>query len=142
MANDFEKPKWQLVNNTYDLQLANPESVDYQNLNNIFEKVIERHSHGRNIAAKFVALFREWLNIPEHPLREEAYVLLSNWFLTKQPGVADSTLGVNAETLWNSLFCCKPNQRLSDPGSHKNHKVLPEQFALWWPRQLECQEKV
>ena len=140
MDNDFEKLNWENVNNTYNLRLVNTGNINFQNLEELFQKVIESNCQGQTISKTFVALFKKWLDTPQLPLREEAYVLLSNWFLTEKPGVAGSSLAINAKILWKNLFCSKPTKRLSSPEGSKNDKILPERFDLWWQRQLKCQE--
>jgi len=141
MANDYDKPKWDVVNNTYNLKLLNTVNINYENLEGLYQKVIESNCQGETISKTFVVLFQKWLNNPQVPLREEAYVLLSNCFITEKPEVAGSSLAINAEILWNNLFCSKPTQRLSISKAGMNDKILPENFELWWQRQLECQEK-
>ena len=140
MDNDFEKPNWENVNNTYNLRLVNTVNINYEILEELFQKVIESNCQGQTISKTFVALFQKWLDTPQLPLREEAYVLLSNCFLTEELGVAGSSLKTNAKILWKNLFCSKPTQRLSSPEDGKNDKILPERFNMWWQRQLKCQE--
>lgn len=140
MTNDFEKPKWYILNKTYNLKLANTMNINYQNIEDLFQKVIESNCLGKTISKTFAVSFQKWLNNPELSLREEVYVILSNCFLTEIPKVAASSLAITAESLWKNLFCSKPTRRLSRPG--KNDKILPESFALWWQRQLKCQEKI
>jgi len=141
MAYDYEKPKWDIVGNTYNLRLGNTGNINYQNIEELFQKVIESNCEGNKISKTFVVLFQKWLNNPELPLREETYVILSNCFLTENPEVAASSLAINTERLWKNLFCSKPTQGLSYPKGDKHDKILPESFSLWWQRQLECQKK-
>jgi len=136
------KARNRFVNDTYNLRLTNTENINYQNLEDRFEKVIESNCQGKKISKTFVILFQTWLKTPELSLREEAYVLLSNWFLTEKHGVKGSPLAINTELLWEQLFCYKPTQRLSSSKPGEHHKVLPQRFGLWWPYQLKCQENL
>ena len=124
MNNEFSKPNWGNVKDTYNLRLINSENINFQNLEELFQKVIESNCQGQTISKTFIALFQKWLDTPQLPLREEAYVLLSNCFLAEKPGVAGSSLAINAEILWKNLFCSKPTQRLSIPEDGMNDKVL------------------
>jgi len=59
MANDFEKPKWGIVNNSYNLRLVNTGDINYQNLEDLFQKVIESNCQGKTISKTFVVLFQK-----------------------------------------------------------------------------------
>jgi len=139
--NEHSRLRWsraQLQSNRFDLQLKNPEALDTEHIRTLLQAV--ETADGKNPggfnddAAKE---FRGWLDTRDRPLLEQAYALLSNWFLTDRECCRDSERGHAAMQMWDALFCARPEKRLTDP--RRNYKILPEEFALWWPRQQACQ---
>ena len=81
--------------------------------------------------------FQQWFTHPNEPLKEAAYCLLSNWFLTGSPA-SKSTRASHAGNLWDALFCKKPKKRLTD-WTISGRKVVPKRFTEWWTEQQKCQ---
>jgi len=48
-----------------------------------------------------------------------------------------STRAKEARILWDALFLCAPEERLSD--AKQNHVILREPFERWWEQQLKLQ---
>ena len=40
MTTDFERPRWNRISDTHALQLMNPEYIDYQTLEALFNNVV------------------------------------------------------------------------------------------------------
>jgi len=124
----------------FDLELTNPEALDVDRCRQLLEAVTTedgiRPPYFNKDASKE---FHRWLSNLDTPLQEQAYARLSNWFLTDKEFCRNSPLGQSALELWNTLFCAKPDIRLTNP--KKDYKILRERFDLWWPSQLDCQKK-
>ena len=89
---------------------------------------ILRETHrGLTLSSRANREFRRWFDQPDTPLKSEAYVLLSNWFMT-QSGDRHSTVATRCEELWDALFPCRPAERLSSPEAGRNHIVSPREF--------------
>jgi hypothetical protein len=78
-----------------------------------------------------------WVTHPEQPLPSVAYATLSNWFTTAFTALNTSPRATAAWKLWDALFACRPEDRLTPPD--QNHVVLKEPFERWWKKQLELQ---
>jgi len=141
MTQHPKKLKWERVNNSFDLRVKNFGKIDKDKLIKLFEDVESSKCFHQHISAKrFLIPFKKWLEDTKRPLQGETYAVLSNWFKTRKARVPESQLGENAKKLWEALFCAVPQDRLTSPEPGENHKILPEEFALWWPRQLRCQQ--
>ena len=123
----------------FDLMLENPEDVDVKMIEQLLESV-EAYDPGvkQDFDAKASKSLRDWLSSPSQPLKEHAYATVSNWFLSEGPRYKNKRRGFAAARLWESLFCAKPSERLTNPGSKK---IKPECFLAWWPRQEKCQQQ-
>ncbi len=132
--------KWERVDYSFDLKLMNPDAVhndEIKKLNNEFKIVKETESWGRYFCTKAVEEFDRWLENMHTPLKEQAYARLSNWFLCDKEFIRKTDLAKAALQFWYALFCSKPDRRLTSP--KKDHKILKEEFDLWWPKQQKCQ---
>src|SRR5438477_4064299 len=93
--------------NNFDLVLANPQDLNSEQMNTLLDAVLEETHRGLSLSARAVTEFRRWFAHPDSPLKSEAYVLLSNWFMTRS-GDRHSAVAIRAETLWDNLFSCRP----------------------------------
>ena len=134
----FEKFKWERVGESYDLKLLNPEITSPGVLEKLFAIAEGIESCGKHLHRDSSNEFNRWFQNMDTPLKEQAYARLSNWFLCDMPFIPKSDLGLASRYFWDTLFCSKPEKRLTDP--KKDHKVLPERFDLWWPNQQKCQK--
>lgn len=135
-----ERLRWERVGSRYDLRLVNPKTVTgdvKENLERLFETISETESWGRYFCGVACAEFRRWLAHMDTPLQEQAYARLSNWFLCDLKWVPETPLGVACGKFWDALFCARPEDRLTAP--EDDHRILSNEFALWWPRQQACQ---
>jgi hypothetical protein len=117
--------------NNFDLVLANPEILDRERTIVLLDAIQQETHRGLSLSARADKEFRRWANRPDTPLKSEAYVLLSNWFLT-QSGDRHSMVAVRCEELWDELFPCRPDTRLSSSQAGRNHLMLPEEFESFW----------
>jgi len=132
---------WQQVDNTFNLQVKNPEVIDKVHLKNLLRKVEYSSANWRkNMRFRHEAsvAFEKWFDDFSSPLPAYAYALLSNWFTTSLSWVKESPRGIAALELWNTIFCAIPESRLTNP--KRNTVIKKECFKLWWPRQQECQK--
>jgi hypothetical protein len=130
--------KWKQVPGTFDLVLENPEIVDIKVINELLERIKTTKAWGRNFNRIASSEFDKWLNDLASPLKEQSYALLSNWFLTDIKCAKESDLAKVAKELWNKLFCCVPERRLTKPD--EDYKIIKEAFDLWWHNELKCQK--
>ena len=133
-----KKLKWEQVANSYDLKLINPEIANTRILKKLLMVVEDIESWGRHFNQEASIEFNRWLRNLDTPLKEQAYARLSNWFLCDRDFIRKTDLGVASGYFWDALFCIRPEKRLTKP--ERDHKILRENFALWWPKQLRCQE--
>ena len=134
----FKKLKWKQVNDSYDLELVNPEITSTRVLKKLLVVVEDIESWGRHFNQEASSEFNRWLQNLDTPLKEQACARLSNWFLCDMKFIRETDLGIASGYFWDALFCTRPEKRLTKP--ERDHKILPEEFALWWPKQLRCQE--
>ncbi len=133
-----KKLKWDKVSSCFDLKLKNYKDVDTKKLRKLLENAERNYPDYRKpFSKKASELFERWFNETEQPLPGAAYALLSNWFLTGS-SASKKTRAQHTLNLWNALFCKIPERRLTNP--KRNYKILKEEFDLWWPIQLKCQE--
>lgn len=119
--------------NNFDLVLATPQELEPQRMNALLDRIVEETHRGLSLHSRAVAEFRRWFGQPDSPLPSEAYVLLSNWFMTNS-GDRHSTVASGCEDLWDVLFPCRPVRRLSSPKAGRNHIMIPEEFQNFWRR--------
>jgi len=131
-----ERLRWERASG-FDLKLVEPKALDTALCGQLLDAVQTADGgNPRHFSADAAQEFQRWLDNLDTPLREQAYARLSNWFLTDKPDCRESPLAQAALQLWNTLFCAVPDIRLTLP--KRDHKILPERFALWWPKQLDC----
>jgi hypothetical protein len=135
--------KWArcLINSptNFDLILTNPESLDFENLRQLLAGVRgEQHRGSIKLTSRATQEFQRWFDDPATPLKSEAYVLLSNWFLTDS-GDRKSMVATRCLFLWDALFPCRPADRLSSPAPGRNHVMLPAEFVRFWRRLVQAQ---
>jgi len=137
------KLKWERVNDSFDLKVINSDEIDVNEFKKLLTTVEVSSANWRKdmrFNQKASEAFREWFRDASMALPGYAYALLSNWFLTSLEFVRESPRGQATLEFWKGLFCAVPQDRLTSPESGENHKILPEKFALWWPKQEKCQE--
>jgi hypothetical protein len=100
-------------------------------LNTLLEDIESESHRGLSLSSRAVTEFRRWLAQPDTPLASEAYVLLSNWFMTNS-GDRNSRVAMRCETFWDALFPCRPLNRLSSPQPGRNHVVVEHEFQRFW----------
>ena len=124
--------------NNFDLVLADPQDLDPKRMNALLSAVLEETHRGLSLSSRATTEFRRWFDQPNTALQSEAYVLLSNWFMT-QSGDRHSTVASRCEDLWDALFPCRPTNRLSSPEAGRNHVMIPAEFQSFWRRLFEAQ---
>ena len=124
--------------NNFDLVLTNPEAIDPERLGALLDQIASETHRGLTLSSRAIEEFRRWLRQPNTPLGSQAYVLLSNWFLTRS-GDRHSMVASHCEALWNELFPCRPMERLSSPAAGKNHLIRPSEFERFWRQVLDAQ---
>ena len=124
--------------NNFDVVLANPQELDSSRMNELLDGIEKETHRGLTLSSRACKEFRRWFSQPDTPLKSEAYVLLSNWFLT-QSGDRHSTVAIHCEALWDALFPCRPVTRLSSSAPGKNHAMETAEFESFWRRLLAAQ---
>jgi hypothetical protein len=69
--------------NNFDLVLANPQTLDSNEMSRLLSRVLEETHGGLSLSSRATAEFGLRFDHPDTPLKSEAYVLLSNWFMTQ-----------------------------------------------------------
>jgi hypothetical protein len=124
--------------NNFDLVLMNPEELDSARVERLLNAIMEESHRGLTLSGRASKEFRRWLRQPGTPLKSEAYVLLSNWFMTRS-GDRNSMVASCCEALWDELFPCRPLQRLSSPAPGENHAIIGSEFESLWQCILKAQ---
>jgi hypothetical protein len=124
--------------NDFDLVSINPEDMDFDRMNELLTGILGESHRGLTLSSRATKEFQRWFNHPETPLKSDAYVLLSNWFMT-QSGDRHSLVASRCEALWDTLFPIRPAERLSSPKPGQNHVMIPTEFESFWRRVLEAQ---
>ena len=137
-----ENPRWRRgfpnSANNFDIVLENPKVVDAEEMNELLDGIEKETHRGLTLSSRACKDFRRWFSQPETPLKSDAYVLLSNWFLT-QSGDRHSMVATRCEALWDALFPCRPIKRLSSSAPGRNHAMEPAEFKNFWRRLLVAQ---
>jgi len=135
----FKKLKWERVDGSYDLICLNPNQLNMKTARKLLRKIEGIYADfKKQFSKKALKLWQEWIENPKQPLQEEAYCLLSNWFLVENSASISIRAGL-ALLLWHKLFCAIPDNRLT-VWEISDEKVIPEEFNKWWKKQLKCQE--
>jgi hypothetical protein len=124
--------------NNFDLRLADPKGLDFVRARQLLANILAEKHRGLTLSSRAAQEFRRWFEAPDTPLRSDAYVLLSNWFLT-QSGDRQSAVASLCENLWDALFPCRPPDRLSSPEPGRNHVMVPAEFERFWQRLAQAQ---
>ncbi len=124
--------------NNFDLVLAVPQELDSGRMKVLLNVILEETHRGLTLSSRATKELRRWFDQPDTPLKSEAYVLLSNWFMT-QSGDRHSTVASGCENLWDAMFPCRPVERLSSPEPGRNHVMVPAEFQRFWRRLLDAQ---
>jgi len=124
--------------NNFDLCLANPQALDLARMKELLRSILVRKHRGLTLSSRAAQEFQRWFDLPNTPLKSDAYVLLSNWFLT-QSGDRQSIIANLCENLWDALFPCRPMSRLSSPEPGRNHLMIPAEFERFWRRMVDAQ---
>ena len=125
-------------NNNFNLVLSNPQDLDSGRMKKILEGILNERRRGLTLHASAWREFQRWFDQPSTPLKSEAYVRLSNWFMTRS-GDRNSMVASRCEEFWDALFPCRPLERLSSSEPGQNHVILPSEFASFWQRVLKAQ---
>jgi hypothetical protein len=126
-AKPSTKPVWRR-STEFDLILTNPSILDLDAAKSLYSQVVATE-HG-DISQHVRNEFRQWLDDATAVLGAEAYVTLSNWFLSTRI-YTETKRAELAAKLWDILFAVRP-ERLSDPA--RNSKVIPTVFEAWWAK--------
>jgi hypothetical protein len=124
--------------NDFDLILTNPDVLDFATMEKLLSAILSETHRGLSLSSRAYQEFRRWFEHPETPLKSDAYVQLSNWFMTRS-GDRQSRVATRCEQLWDALFPCRPVDRLSSPQAGRNHLIVPAEFEKLWKRILEAQ---
>jgi len=124
--------------NNFDLILANPRELNSESIKELLDHIQSETHRGLSLSARADKEFRRWCAHPSTPLKSDAYVLLSNWFLT-QSGDRHSMVASHCEVLWDELFRGRPAKRLSSPEPGRNHVMVPGEFEGFWKMVLKAQ---
>ena len=127
--------------NNFDVVLANPQELDSERMNELLDGIEKETHRGLTLSSRACTEFRRWFSQTDTPLKSDAYVLLSNWFLT-QSGDRHSMVATRCEALWDALFPCRPLKRLSSSAPGRNHAMEPAEFESFWRRLLAAQGEV
>jgi hypothetical protein len=139
MNRESSKLIWKRIDGTFDLKVNNVDKINVSKLKKLLEKVEASSDYNKPFSKDASKYFQQWFTHPNEPLKEAAYCLLSNWFLTECPA-SKSIRAFHAINFWDALFCKKPKERLTD-WTISGSKVVPERFAKWWIEQQGCQER-
>ncbi len=121
------RPVWRRSGN-YDLILTNPTALNVNEAKSLFGQVLDAEFGG--VSQHVREDLRQWLDNTGTVLPSEAYVTLSNWFLSS-PIYTQTDRAKFAARLWDVLFAERP-ERLSDP--ERNTKIIPAAFESWWTK--------
>jgi len=124
--------------NNFDVVLSNPQELDSARMNELLDAIEGETHRGLTLSSRACREFRRWFSQPDTPLKSDAYVLLSNWFLT-QSGDRHSMVATRCEALWDALFPCRPLKRLSSSAPGRNHSTGAAEFEGFWRRLLAAQ---
>jgi hypothetical protein len=124
--------------NNFDLVVASPRELDSARMNDLLRSIEAEEYRKLTLSSRASREFRRWFSQPDTPLKSEAYILLSNWFLTNG-GDRRSMLATRCEALWDALFPCRPADRLSSSAPGRNHLMISSEFERFWPRLLAIQ---
>jgi hypothetical protein len=128
------------VENSFDLLLENVESLNRAVIADLYDQFMKSECAAQPGFSEYLRdELSSWVADPEKPLPSTAYVSLSNWFTTSNAALKSSARPTAARKLWDGLFLCVPEGRLSSAESGQNHIVLEERFEQWWKRQIEMQ---
>jgi hypothetical protein len=127
--------------NNFEVVLANPQELNSERMNELLDSIEKETHRGLTLSSRACTEFRRWFSQTDTPLKSEAYVLLSNWFLT-QSGDRHSMVATRCEALWDALFPCRPVKRLSSSAPGRNHAMEPAEFESFWRRLLAAQGEV
>jgi 5-methylcytosine-specific restriction enzyme B len=126
-ANATSYPVWRRSGD-YDLILTNPAALNADEAKSLFRQVLD--AEFGSISQHVREDLRHWLDNTDSVLPSEAYVTLSNWFLSS-PIYTQTDRAKSATKLWDLLFAQRP-ERLSDP--ERNTKIIPAAFESWWTK--------
>ena len=132
---------WERVEPDFDLRLANPDASDAQQFRSLFEAFLNTpHSRQPGFNEHIREDFKSWIAKPNTVLASQGYVTLSNWFLSPDKGYSDSERGQMAGQVWDRLFLCRPDARLSI-SPQQSAEVDPAVFERWWAEQSRLQSQ-
>lgn len=124
--------------NNFDLVLTNPQDLDAERMNHLLDAITRERHRNQTLSYRAHDELRRWLREPDTPLKSDAYVLLSNWFMTRS-GDRHSVVATRCEALWDALFASRPVERLSSSEPGRNHVMIPAEFERFWQRVIAAQ---
>jgi hypothetical protein len=122
----------------FDLILLKPEALDAGRMHSLLKGIVQHKFRRLTLNRRAIKEFQRFFDHPETPLKSDAYVLLSNWFLTGS-GDRNSDVATSCEALWDELFSRRPLNRLSSPVAGRNHIALVSEFESFWARLAKAQ---
>lgn len=132
---------WERVESGFDLKLTNLDGLDSQQFRILFEDFLKTpHSRQPGLNEHIREDFKSWVKAPSMALSSQGYVTLSNWFLSADKGYSDSERGRMAGQMWDRLFLCRPDARLSI-SPQQSADVDPAVFERWWVQQSRLQSE-
>ncbi len=132
---------WERIEPGFDLRLTNPPALDHQQFRGVFEAFLNTsHARQPGFNEHIREDFKAWVDDPTAVLTSRGYVTLSNWFLSPDKGYSESERGKAAGKVWDNLFLCRPDSRLS-LSPQQSSEVDPPVFERWWLEQLRRQSQ-
>ncbi len=139
----MKAPHWKRTSqsaNNFDLVLVDPGALDSERVNALLDRIQQETDTRVGLHARALKEWRRWSTQPATPLRSQAYVRVSNHFLTRS-GDRHRMVATHCEQLWDELFAFRPRARLSSPENGKNHVALASEFENFWTRVLDAQNE-
>src|SRR6266496_437100 len=132
---------WERIEPGFDLKLTNLDALDIEQLRRSFKAFLSSsHSRQPGLNEHIREDLKAWVENPRTVLGSPSYVTLSNWFLSSDKSYAESERGEMAGKLWDNLFLCRPDARLS-VSPQKSSEVDVAVFERWWAEQLRLQSQ-
>jgi len=133
---------WERDGGGYDLRLTNSEQLDSAHVQTLLAAfLLTTHPRQRGINEHIRNECKAWMETPSSILKSEGYVTLSNWFLSRDKSYSESERGERAGQIWDALFLCRPDSRLSI-SPERSSEVSPDVFNRWWSEQVRLQANV
>lgn len=130
-----------LVESGFDLRLDNPDALDAQQFRVMFETFLKiPYTSDLPLNRHILENFKSWIDNPSSVLGSQGIVTLSNWFLSPGKQYSQSERGKMAGQVWDRLFLCRPDTRLSI-SPQRSSEADPDVFERWWVEQSRLQSE-